>query len=84
MEHADTVENGRKSDREREQGQPEVIASPKKVEKEAKKTRGTSYPKKFEARAPDGHHRDYILLFFVGLARKSTLVCLFVCFFFFF
>ena len=32
--------------------------------------------------APDGHHRDYILLLFVGLARKSTLVCLFVFFFF--
>ena len=28
-----------------------------------------------EARAPNGHHRDYILLLFVGLARKSTLVC---------
>ena len=30
---------------------------------------------KFETRAPDGHHRDCILLVFVGLARKSTLVC---------
>ena len=40
----------------------------KKVEKEVKKTRGTSYSEKFEARAPDGHHKDCILLLFVGLA----------------
>ena len=46
MEHADTVENGRESDREREQSQPEVRASPKMVEKEAKKTRGISHPEK--------------------------------------
>ena len=31
-------------------------------------------PEKFEARALDGHHRDYILSLFVGLDRKSTLV----------
>ena len=42
-----------------------------------KKTKGTSHPEKFEARAPDGHHRDYIFLLFVGLARKSTLVLFF-------
>ena len=69
------VEKGRDSDRERDQGQPEVRASLEKVEKEVKKTRGISHPEKFEARALDGHHRDYILLLFVGLARKSTLVC---------
>ena len=38
-----------------------------------KKTRLASHPKKFEARAPDGHHRDYILLLFVGLARRALL-----------
>ena len=27
-----------------------------------------------EARALDGHHKDYILLLFIGLARKSTFV----------
>ena len=69
------VGKGRDSDRERDQGQPEVRASLEKVEKEVKKTRGISHPEKFEARALDGHHRDYILLLFVGLARKSTLVC---------
>ena len=74
------IEKCRDSDRERGQGQPEVRASPNKVEKEVKKTKGTSHPEKFEARAPDGHHRDYIFLLFVGLARKSTLVL----FFFFF
>ena len=40
-----------------------------------KKTRGTSHSENFKAKAPDGHHRDYILLLFIGLARKSTLVC---------
>ena len=68
------VGKGRDSDRERDQGQPEARASPEKVEKKVKKVRGTSRPKKFEARALDGHHRDYILLLFVGLAHKSTLV----------
>ena len=48
------------------------------VEKEVKKTRGTTHPENFEARAPDGYHRDYILLLCDGLARKSSL------FFFFF
>ena len=43
-----------------------------------KKTRGTTHPENFEARAPDGYHRDYILLLCDGLARKSSL------FFFFF
>ena len=75
IEHAGTIEKGRDSDRERGQGQPEARASPKKVEKEVKKTGGTSHSEKFEARAPDRHHRDYILLLFVGLTRKSTLVC---------
>ena len=51
-----------------------------KVEKEVKKTRGISHSEKFEVRALDGHHRDYILLLFVGLARKSTLVCFFFVF----
>ena len=55
--------------------QPEARASHEKVEKEVKKTRGTSHPKKFKARASDGHHRDYILLLCDGLAHKSTLVC---------
>ena len=73
------VEKGRDSDRERDQGQPEARASPEKVEKEVKKTRGTSHSEKFEAIAPNRHHKDYILLLFVGLARKSTL-----CLFFFF
>ena len=40
-----------------------------------KKTRGIIHPENFEARVPNGHHRYYILLLFVGLARKSTLVC---------
>ena len=75
------IQNGRNNDRERDQGQLEVGASPEKIEKEAKKAKGTSHPKKFKAKAPDGHHKDYILLLFVGLARKSTLVCLFVCLF---
>ena len=83
VEHANTIENGRDSDRERDQGQPEARASPEKVEKEVKKTRWISHPEKFEARAPDGHHIDYIRLLFVGLARKSNLVCFFVFFFFF-
>ena len=72
---------GRDSDRERDQGQLVARALLEKVEKEVKKTRGISHSEKFEVRALDGHHRDYILLLFVGLARKSTLVCLFVCLF---
>ena len=64
-------------DRERDQGQLVAKASPEKVEKEVKKTRGISHLEKLEARAPNGHNKDYILLLFVGLARKSTLVCLF-------
>ena len=70
------VEKDRDRDGKRDQGQPEVRASLEKVEKELKKTRGTTHQKKFKARALDGHHRDYILLLFVRLARKSTL-CLF-------
>ena len=58
-------------------------ASLEKVEKEVKKTREISHPKKFEARSLDGHHRDYILLLFVVLAHKSTLVCFLFSFFFF-
>ena len=69
------VEKGRDSDKERGQGQFKSRVSPYKVEKEVKKTGGTSHSEKFEARAPDGHHRDYIFLLFVGLTRKSTLVC---------
>ena len=81
IEQAGMVEKGRDSDRERDQGQPEARASPEKVEKEVKKARGKSHPKKFEAIAPNRHHRDYILLLFVRLARKSTL-CLFSFFLF--
>ena len=55
------VEKGRESDRQRGQNQLEARASLEKIEKKVKKTRGTSHPDKFEARAPDGHHRDYIL-----------------------
>ena len=69
IEHASTVEKGRDRDRERDQGK----SLTRKVEKEMKKMRGTSHPKKFEARASDGHHRDYILLLFVGLARRALL-----------
>ena len=75
VEHASTVEKGRDNDREKDQGQPEARTLTKRVEKEVKKARGTSCSEKFKARASNGHHRDYILLFFVGLARKSTLVC---------
>ena len=74
IEHASTVEKGRDRDRERVQGQPKARASPKKVKKEMKKTRGMSHLKKLEAGGSDGHHRDCILLLFVGLAHKSTLV----------
>ena len=63
------VEKGR----ERDKGQPEAIASPEKVEKEMKKTREASHPEKFKARALDGHHRNCILLLFVGLAQRAPL-----------
>ena len=53
-EHSSTVEKGRDRDRERDQGQPEARASPEKVEKEVKKTRGASHPQKFEVRASNG------------------------------
>jgi len=56
------VEKGKDRDRDRDQGQPKARASPKKVKKEVKKTRRASHPEKFEAKAPDGHHRDCILL----------------------
>ena len=69
------VGKGRDSDRERDQGQLEARASLEKIDKEVKKTRGTSHLKKFETRALDGHHKDYILLLFVGLACKSTFLC---------
>ena len=80
IEHAGMVEKGRDNDKERDQGQPTTRVSPEKVDKEVKKIRGTSHPKKFEAIASDKHHRDYILLLFVGLAHRSTL-CLFSFFF---
>ena len=70
IEHAGTVEKCSDKDRERDQGQPEARALPKKVEKEVKKTRGASHPKKFEARALSGHHKYYIPLLFVRLAQK--------------
>ena len=66
IEHVGMVEKGRHSDRQRGQGQLEARAFLEKIEKEVKKTRGTSHPDKFETRASDGHHRDYILLLFVG------------------
>ena len=75
------MERCRESDRERDQGQPEERASPEKVEEEKKKTRGANHPEKFEARASDGYHRDYILLLSVGLAQRAPL---FVLFFFLF
>ena len=84
VEHSSTIKNGRDSDREKDQGQLEARASPEKIEKEAKKAKRTSHPEKFDAKALNGHHKDYILLLFVGLARKSTLVCLFVCLFIYF
>ena len=84
IEHAGMVEKGRDKDRERDQGQLEARASPEKIEKEAKKAKGTSHLEKFDAKALNGHHKDNILLLFVGLARKSTLVCLFVCLFIYF
>ena len=62
---------------------PKARASPEKVEKEVKMRRGTSHPKKFEARALDGHHKDYIHLLFIGLASKSTRVCFLFLFFLF-
>ena len=57
------VEKGRNRDRERDPSQPEARASPEKVEKEVKKTRRASHPKKFEVRAPNEHCRDYMLFF---------------------
>ena len=75
IEHTGTIEKGRDRDKERDQGQPEVRASPKKVEKEVKKTKGVSHLEKFKARNLGGHHRDNILLLFVELACKRTLVC---------
>jgi len=48
IEHAGRIEKGRDSDRERGQGQSEARASPKKVEKEVKKTRGISHKEKFD------------------------------------
>ena len=73
IEHAGTVKRGKDRDKETNQGQPETRASLEKVEKEMKKTRGASHPEKFEARALDGHHKNYILLLFVGLARRAPL-----------
>ena len=71
------VEKG--SDRERDQGQPKARALPKKAEKKVKKTRGISCLEKFEAKALDGHHKDSILLLFVGFIQRGPL---FVFFFF--
>ena len=73
IEHVGTVEKGRDRDRERDQGQPEARSSLEKVEKEVKKIRGVSHLEKFEARASDGHHKDYNLLLFIGLARRVPL-----------
>ena len=81
IEHAGTIEKGRKRerDRERDQGQLEARASPEKVKKEAKKAREASHLEKFEAKALDGHHKDSILLLFVGFIQRGPL---FVFFFF--
>ena len=79
IKHVGMAKKGRDSDREKGQGQPEARALPEKVEKEVKMTRGTSHLEKYEARAPNGHHRDYIILLFVGLALRAPL---FVFFFF--
>ena len=73
IEHASMVEKGKDRDRERDQSQPEAKASLEKVEKEMKKTRGASHPEKFEARAPNGHHRDCIVSLSVRLARRPPL-----------
>ena len=67
------VEKCRDRGKEKDQGKPEVRASPENVEKEVKKIRGASRLEKFEARATDGHHRDCILLLFIGLARREPL-----------
>ena len=53
------------------QGQPEARVSLKKVEKQVKKRRGISHVEKFDVGSPDGHHRDNIILFCDGLARKE-------------
>ena len=57
IEHARTIEKTRDRDRDREkdQGQPKARALLEKVEKEVKKTRRTSHPEKFEARALNKH-----------------------------
>ena len=70
IEHAGKVEKCRDGDGERDQGQLKARASPKKVEKEVKKTRGVSHSEKFGAKALNGHHKDYILLLFVRLAQR--------------
>ena len=52
--------NRRGRDRDGDQGHPKPRASPKQVEIEMEDgylPRGASHPKKFEARALDGHHR---------------------------
>ena len=66
IEHVGMVEKGKDRDRERDQGQPKTRASPKKIEKEAKKTRGC---------------RRYILLLFVELAQRSPLLVFLFLFF---
>ena len=68
------IEKGRDRDR-RDQGQPELRASPEKVKNEVMKINGASHPEKFEARAPDRHYRNYILFLFIRIAHKSTFVC---------
>ena len=74
VEHAGMIKKGRDRDR-RDQGQPELRASPEKVKNEVMKIKGASHPEKFEARAPDRHYRNCILFLFIRLAHKSTFVC---------
>ena len=64
-----TCKRGRRG-RDRDQDHPKARVSSKQVDIEMEKTKGASHTKKFEARAPDWHHK-YISF----LAHKSTFVC---------
>ena len=65
IEHAGTVKRGKDRDKETNQGQPETRALLEKVEKEMKKTRGTSHLEKFEARAQSPRRTQQRLYSFV-------------------
>ena len=62
IEHASAKEEA--PNRDRNQCHPEARPSPEQVEIEMEKTKGASHPKKFEARAPNGHHR-YIYIYII-------------------